>query len=518
MAAFNTLSYCSTQQILSVARFSALLVACLLLSGCAKFLLGEKALNRNPIEKPSINLSNFSMALECMDQMQLDYNSPTLVITAQDIPNKTAEGGPLVGTKDMLMTSLSKISERSNRVHFVSYGTELRDIILLHKVHDGRNDFVTPDYFILGSITQLDKNVLASRFGGALNDDNWNASFSSGQGISYAGLDLNVGLIKNLQMIPGITSSNVLALYDRGAGSDLGGRINSVGAFFDFGIDRRDGLGQAIRNMMDLAVIELVGKLQDLPYLSCLPVDPNHVEVDAIIRKEYLRYQQNPEKLVKAIQGRLRQLGYYRGPVDGQITPMTTDAIQYFRTLNQLPTNNILAFDYEFYKSVMYREPYHWDSKDPAVPPLRRVSTEPQNASAFKYTQIQQQNQALSSQNRFSQTQLSRQQPRAANRDFMDDADSIESMRQESSTPSENSPSSSTEPNQNNRAPSPDQPTFNDSVRKESGYGPSRENLNNRNEANANEAVNTNKPSLWGKPSVQNPQTNYQPRSAIFDN
>lgn len=486
-----------------------LLISCLL-NGCAKFLLGDRALNRNPTEKPSVNLSDFSVALECMDQMQLDYNAPTIVITAQDIPNKTAEGGPLVGTKDMLITSLSKISERSGRVHFVSYGTELRDIILLHKVHDHRDDFITPDYFILGSITQLDKNVLASRFGGALNSDTWNSTYSSGQGISYAGLDLNVGFIKNLQMIPGMTSSNVLALYDRGAGTDLGGRINSVGAFFDFGIDRRDGLGQAIRNMMDLATIELIGKLQNLPYLTCLPVNPSQPEVDAIIRKEYLRFQQNPQRLIQAIQGRLHQLGYYNGPIDGQLNQITIDAIGYFRQLYQLPNQNILAFDYEFYKTVMYREPYHWDSKDPAQPAYRHVQTQATDPTRFKYTQIQQQQQ-LRELSPTAKTYPPANQPAQPSARVTENPDILYH------SPDTNNPRSAhpalLEDN-HQQAPSTDQPTFDD-VKRESS---------STQQPAPKQQASLSPPTLWSTSSAemastnQTPKTSNPPKFRIFDN
>ena len=80
--------------------------------------------------------------------------------------------------------------------------------------------------------------------------------------MSYVALDINVGDMGSLQIIPGVNSNNVLALYNKGVGTDIGGRIKSVGTFFDFGVDRRDGLSQAIRNLVDLAAIEIVGKLK----------------------------------------------------------------------------------------------------------------------------------------------------------------------------------------------------------------------------------------------------------------
>lgn len=345
-------------------------------SGCANFLLGENAMSRNPIENPTQNITNFSRSLDCMDNLLIQHDAPRITITAQDVPNMTGDGNSIAGTKDMLITSISKLSQRSRRIRFVSYGTDLRDIILLHKAHDGRDNFVTPDYFIRGAITQLDKNVMSSRIGAAVNDDSWNAAFSGGQGVSFLGLDLNIGLVSSLQMIPGVTSNNVLALWDRGAGTDLGGRLNSVGTFFDFGIDRRDGIGQAIRNMTDLAVIEVIGKLLDLPYLTCLPLNHSSPAVQSMIQQEYHRFSQNPRKLIRLVQGRLKHFNYYHGPVNGIMDRPTSLALEYFRNLYfaQQPIPGTGALDFNLYYQIMYGQRYAWHFD--TLPYARQHSTQ----------------------------------------------------------------------------------------------------------------------------------------------
>ncbi len=348
------------------------------LSGCANFLLGNKTFNRNPIENPVVNVTNFSNSLACMDNLLIQYDIPTITITAQDIPNMTGEGEQLVGGKEMLITSMSKIGSKSQRIRFVSYGTDLRDIILLHKAHDAKENFITPDYFIRGGITQLDKNVISSRFGTALNSEDWNAAFTGGQGISYAALDLNVGQVSSLQMIPGVTSNNVLAVYDKGAGTDLGGRINSVGTFFDFGLDRRDGLGQAIRNLVDLGLIELIGKLLDIPYMTCLPLDYENPEVLAKIREEYVRYSKDRHKLIKSIQMRLKQFNYYHGATHGILDRKTYLALEYYRNLYSLNSfnNGTQSIDFKLYKEIMYGNKYAWDFDSVTYPRFTELPEE----------------------------------------------------------------------------------------------------------------------------------------------
>ncbi len=344
----------------SVFRCLMLVAALLSVSGCTKFLLGEESLDINPIEEPVVNITGFTQSLECMDELLLHYDVPMMVLTAQDIPNMAGEQS-LAGTKDMLITSLSKMGERSGKIRFVSYGTDLKDILLVHRTHEMKDSFQAPDFFIRGSITQHDKGIIANRIGGALRHDDWNAALAAGHSLSYVSLDLNMGLVSNLQMLPGISSNNILALTDRGFGNEFGGSIESAGLYFDFGVDRRDGIGQALRNLVDLGTIEMVGKLSGVPYLSCLPMDFKAPPVVASIRKEFRAYRDKGH-LVRALQGKLKQYSYYEGEVDGKLNRDTLLAIDYYRRLYGVAYDqHPHEIDFALYKDIVYGDKYQWD-------------------------------------------------------------------------------------------------------------------------------------------------------------
>ncbi len=330
-------------------------------TGCARFLFGDKALSRNPAEKPVVNITTFSDSLECMDEMLIQFEVPVITVTAQDIPNRSTDVGITNGAKEMLITSMSKLSERSERIRFVSFGSDLRDVVLLQQAHSKKDTFSVPDFFIRGGITQYDRNVISSRIGTGLNHEDWNTTISGGQGISFAGLDLNAGLVRNLQMLSGVTSNNVLAIYDKGMGTEVGARLNSVGTFFDFGLDKQDGLGQAVRNMIDLGAIEIVGKLYDIPYLTCLPVKYDDPYVTKLILKEYKRYRDNYSKLIRTVQARLKQNNYYRGELTGKLDQNTYLSIEYFRHLTKLPATGGEVIDFPLYKALLYGKKYDWE-------------------------------------------------------------------------------------------------------------------------------------------------------------
>jgi len=241
----------------------------------------------------------------------------------------------------------------------VAYGTDIRDILLLHKAHDQREAFQVPNFFVRGGVTSYDRNVLVNRFGGGLSHDDWNGAFSSGQGITYIGLDLHVGLVRDLRILSRVSSGNVLALIDRGFGTELGGRIESVGTVFDFGVDRRDGVGQSIRNLVDLAAIEVVGKLMDLPYMSCLPLNYDDPEVLASLEKEYFRLRSQPAHLVKVLQFRLKEMGYYAGEINGEVDRPTQLALSYTHNLLELPERTPLI-SFQLYQRLFYNKAFEW--------------------------------------------------------------------------------------------------------------------------------------------------------------
>lgn len=61
-------------------------------------------------------------------------------------------------------------------------------------------------------------------------------------------------------IIPGLDSANEVVIGGAGDGLDLAGRIGSYGVRFNVGRDYAMGTGGALRTLVDLAMIELVGK------------------------------------------------------------------------------------------------------------------------------------------------------------------------------------------------------------------------------------------------------------------
>lgn len=101
---------------------------CLLINGCSvspreEIPFFETSLVENQsLMKPVRAISNFDDSLSCMDQLLLKKGVPTTYITSKIIPDAT--GKVFVSVKDMVITSLSKMSLSSNAFKFVDFETD----------------------------------------------------------------------------------------------------------------------------------------------------------------------------------------------------------------------------------------------------------------------------------------------------------------------------------------------------------------------------------------------------------
>jgi hypothetical protein len=97
-------------------------------------------------------------------------------------------------------------------------------------------------------------------------------------------------------------------------------------------LSKSEGQAQALRGLVELAVIELVGKLTQTPYWSCIGGDPNANEE---IRRRWptgsTRWRPRASRIIAYFQNQLRRRGFYDGPVDGEFNPAIDEAVANYR-------------------------------------------------------------------------------------------------------------------------------------------------------------------------------------------
>ncbi|OQX05868.1 MAG: hypothetical protein BWK73_32425 [Thiothrix lacustris] len=251
-------------------------IAITLLGGCASLdnkLEREFAkIRKGPAGAPYKSVTNFSEALSCMDNLMLAKGVKTIPVMVEDLDDKTEE--VKTGTRDMLISAISRMTTQSRAIKLIAYGKDSGNLVSFMKaanVSDAYKEM--PMFDIQGSITQFDKGIAtADTSTGVFYRKKGGGGAAHSSSLNVVALDLNVLRASDMSVLPGVTSSNSVAIFQRGDSLDLDASINKFGVYFDLSLNVSEGKAQAVRNLVDLAAIETIGKLVGVPYSTCLGV------------------------------------------------------------------------------------------------------------------------------------------------------------------------------------------------------------------------------------------------------
>jgi hypothetical protein len=286
------------------------------------------------------NIGNFNEALRCMDDMFIAQGKQDIYITTAGIPDAT--GLIATGTKEMFITAVSRMSAKSNAFHFVDYDPTQLDVQVLSEMVGLRQEFVAPNYYVRGAITQLDSNVLQSSAAAGVSIPGLDAAFSANKVVSVVSIDLNMGKLVTRQIMPGISSSNSIAVVQSGKGADVGGLIGKAGLSLSVSLDKSEGFHQAVRNLIELSTIEILGKLTRVPYWQCLSIEATNPNFRSEARTWFdLMGEGERNRFVSAA---LARTGYLQGQ-SAAGGPALSDAVARYQAENDLVPNGRIDFD-----------------------------------------------------------------------------------------------------------------------------------------------------------------------------
>ena len=243
-----------------------------------------------PTQRPTRSMSSFSDSLQCMDRMLRDAEVPTTLITSKQIPDFSTRVP--VATKDMVITALLQMSRLSNAFRYVDYEVDiarqdtvqnLTNILL----NNNQIQLQRPSLYVSGSVSFVDQNVLNNRFDLGTSGARLETGYSQSRNVTIIGLELHLGDFRTRTLIPGLDSANEVIIGNGGQGLDLAGRIRDYGWQFNVGRDYAQGSGAAVRTLVELAMIELVGKWARVPYWQCLTLEQTHPNFQRQLRDWY---------------------------------------------------------------------------------------------------------------------------------------------------------------------------------------------------------------------------------------
>ena len=284
-------------------------------------------------------ITSFSDSLRCMDQLFLDFGVRNVRVTSDGIPDETAKIA--AGTKDIMITALSKMSERSEAFEFIDI--EQHGVVEFLINRRGNDRTLFPRFFIRGAVTQLDQHVARDSEAAGVAFPFLRFGIARNQVLSMLTVDMNIGNTQTRSIIPGMHTTNTITLIGRDQAGDVEGLIGKADLYFEISRDYQEGTHQSLRTIIELSLIEVLGKLAKVPYWKCLELD----STDPTYQRQALQWYDSipASERVRVVQQAMAQGGLYAGQVDGLNNAEFVEAVNRYQASHDLIANGRVDFD-----------------------------------------------------------------------------------------------------------------------------------------------------------------------------
>jgi curli biogenesis system outer membrane secretion channel CsgG len=285
-------------------------------------------------------VTNFTQALRCMDQLFLAFDKRGIVLTSGGIPDET--GKVRTGTKEMLITAVSKMTMQSGAFEFIDFHSGADDLGSLFAMRGGSPTKI-PDYYIRGSITQMDDNAVRNSKGWGVSLPFLDFGSSEDQAYDLVSMDISVGEAASRRILPETSTSNTMVIKKGGNSKEGGGKLGKIGLSFNLDMSATEGIGATTRALLELSIIEALGKFTRVPYWKCLDVDStNPMMMDQA--REWYDVAKEADRIT-FFQRKLSGMNRYKGPIDGKLSPELKDVIAEYQAAVGLIADGRTNFD-----------------------------------------------------------------------------------------------------------------------------------------------------------------------------
>ncbi len=289
----------------------------LLSSGCATMEAEDVARIAQPNQAPIKAVTSFEEPLQCMDELFNDYGVSGVTVAVSGVPDYT--GRIFVGSDIWLQSAITKMSQRSGAFVVTDYNPNQfapeQGLWLL----SNKEGFYIPAYYIRGAISGFANNIADNSGDLAVGTVLKGGGIGRNVAYSTVSVDLTVGNLVKRTLISRAQAGNEVVLQSTSTGAQVGGSFEKYGANIEITASRADGIPQAVRTLVELDAIEILGRLTGAPYWACLGA--THEDDSARQARRDIFFNMSPAERVVFAQRRLGRLGYYAGPLNGQISP-----------------------------------------------------------------------------------------------------------------------------------------------------------------------------------------------------
>jgi hypothetical protein len=306
------------------------------------------------MELPEQNITIYDDALRRFGLMLAAYNVPPQKLQCRSIVNATASSKVPSDVSQLALSAISKIGPQIQSIDF-----DKEQLAVDLAVEARTMERLAPDLALKGAITEYDKKVEKEREleADAYITDDGNAYDAGGSLDSDAesvtvAMDFQVLDYRTQTLIPFVQAANRINLYAATKGFDLGLAFEGSGFGFNCKVKKAQGVHAGLRLLVELSVLEVLGKYSNIPYWRC--VEGGKPDVGMIDR--YTRNLKNDPDIVF----KMKSLAYaYGRDMDLLSNGVTEDELRDLRTLKvELGLDPAGENDYEFMKRMWLNLPY----------------------------------------------------------------------------------------------------------------------------------------------------------------
>ncbi len=279
---------------------------------------------------PEAKSTIYQDAVSKMGLMAEIYQLPYLNIMSKDISDKTGTSRPTSGEipNDITEMVKSTLNGIGGNIQFIPYDPSF----FLNSANTGYSEFTNkaiPDLVVSGGITEFDRGLVtkgdSTEIEATSGDFGLSFEDQSKGSLAQVTLDFNMIDFQTLAAIPRIQAINGIKLHKAVKEDSFAFTVKSVTLGAKGTIKKVQGRHAAVRLLVELSMVQLLGRYQTLPYWTLLPGgQADNVVIDQLNR---FYYSVTERQKIAFIQ-RLLYLHGYQVAADGRLNGPTQDALQ----------------------------------------------------------------------------------------------------------------------------------------------------------------------------------------------
>lgn len=279
-------------------------IAAISFAGCEATKIDEKDV-AFPKQSPKAKMTNYSEALKNLGLMTEIYDSAELRIQSNPIGDQTGSSGATGGEipRDITEMIKSALNSIGGQVVYIPYDPAF----IQNQMTTGYSDFqnkLIPEVVITGGITEFDRGLRTegdgTSFGASVDVVSAPKIASAGLGSSVGGnyddieksglsritLDFNLINFTTMSGVSRMNTVNTIEVHKRMKDKSLG--INILGISFGSKgtLKRVQGRHHAVRTLVEISMMQMVGRYMTLPYWRLLGGD---AIVDDVVKKSFIK-------------------------------------------------------------------------------------------------------------------------------------------------------------------------------------------------------------------------------------